>query len=89
MGELIPLAGIIVGGLLGFPIVMGAVIKWIGPGNMKRKTPTEGPQVDNTHLEAELQQMKEELRRVAERQEFLEALLEKRNEPTALPRQQQ
>lgn len=37
-------------------------------------------------LEAELLQTREELQRLSERQQFLEGLLEKRSDPTALPR---
>ena len=78
MGELIPLAGIIVTGALLFPLVVGFSIRRLRAGT---RAPHGDPSGQIARLEAELQQTKEELKQLAERQEFLEALLEKRSDP--------
>ncbi len=81
MGELIPLAGIMVGGALLFPIVVGATIRRVRGSRETR--PARDHEI--ARLEAELQHTKEALQRLTERQQFVEALLEKRNEPASLP----
>ena len=81
MRELIPIAIIIVSGVLLFPIVVGTTVRRL------RITPTSvDKSKDIARLEAELQQTREELQRLSERQQFVEALLEKRPDPSALPR---
>jgi hypothetical protein len=82
MDELIPIAGIIVGGLLLFPVVVGLTIRRIR-GAIETPAPRDP---DIARLEAELQHTREELQRLTERQQFVEALLEKRSEPSSLPR---
>ena len=81
MGELIPIAGIVVGGILLLPLVVGWTIRSI------RRTVDTPPVRDHeiARLEAELQHTREELQRLNERQQFVEALLEKRGEPASLP----
>ena len=81
MSDIIPLAGLLVSGVLLFPVVVGAVIR-----SLRRKPDPRDPNdAEIARLEAELAQTREELHRLAERQQFVEALLEKRDEPTALP----
>ena len=82
MGDLIPLAGIMVTGALLFPLVVGFAIRRLRAGT---REPHGDPSGQIARLEAELQQTKEELKQLAERQQFLEALLEKRSDPNKLP----
>jgi hypothetical protein len=82
MGELIPLAGIMVSGALLFPIVVGFTIKKLRAS----REGSPGRDQEIARLEAELQQTRDELKRLAERQQFVESLLEKRSDSTALPR---
>ena len=49
-----------------------------------KQTPQNDGEI--ARLEAELQQTREELRLLAERQQFVEQLLEKRSENVALPK---
>jgi len=80
MGELIPIAAIIVGGVLLFPVVTLAAIARLRKMRREAPLPSEG----NARLEAELQQTREELQRLNERVQFMEALLEKPADRTLL-----
>jgi hypothetical protein len=84
MHEIIPLAIIIVGGALLMPIVVGTMLTRIARVKATRLQPT-GNDPAIARLEAELQSTRDELQRLSERQQFVEALLEKRSEPAALP----
>ena len=81
MFELIPIAIIVVSGVLLFPVVVSSAIRRLRP-----TPPMNARSPEIAQLEAELQQTKEELQRLNERQQFIEALLEKRGEPSSLPR---
>jgi hypothetical protein len=83
MGEMIPIAAIVVGGVLLFPLVVGFTLRRLKP--MGGAHPS-GRDHEIARLEAELQHTRDELQRLSERQQFVEALLEKRSEPTSLPR---
>jgi hypothetical protein len=81
MYELIPISIIVVSGVLLFPVVVSSAIRRL------RQTPhvnARSPEI--ARLEAELHQTREELQRLSERQQFIEALLEKRGEQSSLPR---
>jgi hypothetical protein len=82
MGDLIPIAGILVTGVLLFPLVVGFAIRRLRGGT---REPTGVAQDQIARLETELQQTREELKQLAERQQFLEALLEKRSDQNKLP----
>lgn len=81
MGELIPLAAIVVSGMLLFPVVTVMAIGRLR--KMRREAPLPN-EAGHTRLEAELQQTREELQRLNERVQFMESLLEKRPDPTLL-----
>ena len=82
MYEMIPIAFIVVSGILLFPVVVSSAVRKIR--QPPHANPGRSPEI--AQLEAELQQTREELKRLSERQQFVEGLLEKRSEPSSLPR---
>ena len=85
--QLIPLAGILAIVILGLPMVIGSQLRRLREHVIS--TGGANPSAKNTdvaRLEAELAQTREELRQLAERQHFVEQLLDKRSEPAALPK---
>lgn len=84
MHTIIPLAIIIVGGALLMPVVIGTMVARLARIKATRLPPV-GSDPAIARLEAELQSTRDELHRLSERQQFVEALLEKRSEPAALP----
>ncbi len=86
--EVVAIIFILTAGVLLLPFSIGMTIRALkGP---KQPLPPHGE--DLAHLQAELQHVRdelafnrEEMKRLGERQEFVEALLDKRVDPTALP----
>ncbi len=88
--EVVAIIFILTAGVLLLPFSIGMTIKFLKGS----KHPLPAPGQDLTKLQAELQQVRdelalnrEEMHRLGERQQFVEALLDKRSEPLALPPQ--
>ncbi|HUP89810.1 MAG TPA: hypothetical protein VM100_10675 [Longimicrobiales bacterium] len=89
MGDLIPIAGIVVGGAITLAAIAGFFVTRLSRMKVEYlKMQQQAPRNDGeiARLEAEIQHTRDELRLLSERQQFVEQLLEKRSDPTALPR---
>lgn len=87
-GELIPIVGMLMSGMITLALVAGFFVTRLSKMKSERMRHEASPSYerDIARLESELAQTREEVRLLSERQQFVEQLLEKRPDPSALPR---